>query len=67
MNGTRRTSEGERRVSRLLLVGLIFAPILFVWFLLGRGYANSTRTIGFLWAAALPAMSVIHSAGFYTT
>lgn len=63
----RRASEGQRRVSRLLMMGLIFAPILFVWFLLGRGYANSTRAIGFLWAATLPAMSVIHSAGFYTT
>jgi K+ transporter len=61
-----RNANGQRRVGRLLMVGLIFAPILFVWFLLGRGYPNSTRAISLLWAAAIPVMGLIHSWGFYT-
>jgi hypothetical protein len=67
MDSESQNADGRRRVGRLLMVGLIFAPILFVWFLLGRGYANSTRAVGFLWAAAIPAMGFIHSWGFYTT
>lgn len=42
-----------RRISMPLMVGLIAAPSFFVWFMLRRGYARSTRTAAFTYAAIL--------------
>ncbi|MES2045621.1 MAG: hypothetical protein V4475_17240 [Pseudomonadota bacterium] len=42
-----------RRISLPLMVGLIAAPSFFVWFTLRRGYARSTRTTAFTYAAIL--------------
>ncbi|ECD3888791.1 hypothetical protein E0V98_24395 [Salmonella enterica subsp. enterica serovar Poona] len=35
--------QGDRQVSRLLWVGIILLPIIFVWFLFRKGYPISTR------------------------
>jgi hypothetical protein len=42
-----------RRLSMPLLVGLLTVPALFVWFMLRRGYARSTRVAAFSYAAVL--------------
>lgn len=38
-----------RKVSLLLIIGIIFLPIIFVWFLLRKGYSTTARVIGFGW------------------
>lgn len=38
-----------RTVSSGLLVGVIFLPIVFTWFLLRKGYSVTTMVIGLLW------------------
>ncbi|MDB5675437.1 MAG: hypothetical protein JWM65_2419 [Sphingomonas bacterium] len=42
-----------RRISLPLMTGLIAAPSFFVWLMLRRGYARSTRTAAFTYAAIL--------------
>ena len=39
-----------RRISLILMVAVLSAPMLFWWFLLGRGYAGSTRTAALVYA-----------------
>ena len=39
-----------KKVSGLLLIGIIFLPLVFVWWLLGERYTMKARVIGFLWA-----------------
>jgi hypothetical protein len=40
-----------REVSAVLALGLLFAPILFVWMLLGRGYSKGIRIGAGIYAA----------------
>lgn len=42
-------SPNRRRVSNRLIVGVVLLPIIFVWFLLGKGYSTKARIFGFLW------------------
>lgn len=41
--------NNDRQVSRLLWLGIILIPIVFVWFLFRRGYPTSTRVWGVLY------------------
>lgn len=43
----------SREVSLLLILGILFVPYIFVWFLLKSGYSNQARLIGFGWLAFL--------------
>ena len=52
-----------RRISLPLMVGLIAAPSFFIWFMLRRGYARSTRTTTFTYAAILFGFGLIGRAG----
>ena len=50
------TESGEtypketRRIGFPLMIGLFILPIIFWWFLLRRGYANSTRVAALVYA-----------------
>lgn len=50
---------GYRKLSMPLLVGLLTVPLLFIWFMLRRGYARSTRVAAFTYAAVLFGFSLI--------
>lgn len=39
----------RRRVSLALALGILFCPLVFVWFTLRQGYQTLDRVIGFLW------------------
>ena len=39
----------ERKVSILLIVGIVLIPIVFAWFLLRKGYSSTAKLIGFGW------------------
>jgi len=52
-----------RRLSGLLILGLLVAPPAFVWLLLRRGYATSTRVAGFIYAAVMLALGLYHTYG----
>jgi len=43
--------EQSRGVSGPLMLGIIVIPIVFVWFLLRRGYATQTRIAAFVYTA----------------
>lgn len=48
----------ERKVSPPLLIGILFVPGIFVWFLLRRGHSPLSRTLGFGWATLLLLLSL---------
>lgn len=50
----------ERRVSTLFLIGIVFMPYIFVWFLLRKGYSQTARILGFGWLVAI--VAIIHNA-----
>ena len=59
MSETSRAADEPRRISALLMLGLIvFSPV-FVWFLLRRGYARSTRIAAFSYAAVMLSWGVL--------
>lgn len=39
----------RRRISNRLIIGVVLLPIVFAWFLLGKGYSVKARIFGFLW------------------
>lgn len=43
------TAPVRRRVSFLLGLGILFVPMIFVWFLLREGHSKRARIIGFTW------------------
>jgi hypothetical protein len=49
----------SRHVNPFLMLGMIVAPLLFVWFLLLPGYPRSTREAGFIAAFFMPVMWVL--------
>jgi hypothetical protein len=51
--GGKAENIAPRRISMPLMVGLIAAPAIFIWFMLRRGYARSTRTAAFTYAGIL--------------
>jgi hypothetical protein len=40
-----------RRLSAILLLGILILPVIFFWFLLQRGYSSTLRRAGFLYMA----------------
>ena len=50
-----------RHLSLLLLLGLLVAPGVFVWFLLRRGYANSTRVAAFVYTGVMLAFGIFRA------
>ena len=51
------TADESRRIGLPLMIGLIVLPLIFVWFLLRPGYANSTRVAAFAYALLGPLMT----------
>jgi hypothetical protein len=45
------TGNGVRKVGIGLIIGIIFLPFIFVWFLLRNGYSKMARIISFAWLA----------------
>ncbi|WP_027705046.1 OB-fold protein [Zymobacter palmae] len=44
-------TTSSRKVSIGLIIGIIFLPMIFVWFLLRKGYSTFSRVAGFIWLA----------------
>jgi hypothetical protein len=44
-------SGQPREASLPLLIGIVAVPVVFVWFLLGKGYGRAVRAVGFGWMA----------------
>lgn len=42
-----------RTLSPLILLAILYAPLLFVWLLLSKGYSKSLRQAGFIYAFAI--------------
>ena len=42
-------AAGEKRVGLLFGILIFFAPVVFAWFLLQRGYSTLARIVGFAW------------------
>lgn len=49
MSATATDVKASRKVEFLLFIGILFVPIVFVWFLLRKGYSGLTRIVGFSW------------------
>jgi hypothetical protein len=47
-----------RRMSALLLAGMLLLPTVSVWFFLRRGYASSLRRIAFIYGGTLFAIGL---------
>lgn len=39
----------KRKIGCLLLLGIVFLPFIFVWFLLKPGYSKASKIVGFIW------------------
>jgi hypothetical protein len=50
--------QGQRHVSPLLAAAIFAVPVIFVWLLLRKGYALSTRRAAFLYTGATIAVGV---------
>ena len=55
--------DEPRRLTGPLLLGLLNAPPVFVWLLLRRGYAPSTRVVGFTYATVMLLLGLFRSYG----
>lgn len=53
----------QRKVGALLALGILFAPFIFAWFLLRRGYSMRARFVGFAWLVALTAIMLSFPGG----
>jgi hypothetical protein len=49
----------HRRVPGWLMVGIILMPLVFAWFLLGKGYSTSVRAAAFIYALLGPLLVVL--------
>lgn len=47
------TPKSSRKVSRALFVGVLLMPVIFVWFLMRRGYSTKAQAIGVAWLGAI--------------
>ena len=54
---------GTRQLSAPLLLGMLTAPTLFVWFFLRRGYASSLRRVAFSYTGILFAIGLLGRLG----
>ena len=58
------TADGaQRRIGVALMIGLIAMPLVFGWFLLRPGYANSTRIVVLVYAMAGVAFAFLGGLG----
>lgn len=57
------TSAPSRVVGGPLMLGLIAAPLVFVWFLLRPGYSSSLRKIAFAYAFFAPLVALVAGIG----
>ena len=53
--------QDQRHVSPLLATAIFALPAIFVWLLLRRGHASSTRRAAFLYAGLITAIGVLGS------
>lgn len=51
MNNDNSTYAEPKKVSTGLIIGIVFLPYIFVWFLLKEGYSKKPRIISFIWLA----------------
>lgn len=51
MNSQNSAAESTRKISVPLLIGIIFLPFIFSWFLLREGYSTVARVVALGWAA----------------
>ena len=50
MQNVTNVERSRRKVSSLPALGILFAPGIFVWFLLREGHSVLSRVIGYVWA-----------------
>ena len=56
-------SQSEpRRLSGLLMLGILAVPVVFSWFTLRKGYSHTLRLGVFLYAAFAFAVGIVHVA-----
>ena len=55
--------DEPRRLTPLLLLGILVLPVIFVWFLLRRGYSNTLRGGAFAYMAVTLALGVVQAFG----
>ena len=55
---------GPRPLSVPLFLGILIAPVVFVWFLLRRGYSNTLRAAGFTFMAFNLLIGLAHAFSF---
>ena len=48
-----------RRVSPVLMAGIIMLPAIFAWLLLRKGYGRNTRIAAFAYAAVMTSMGIL--------
>ncbi|MDB5471498.1 MAG: hypothetical protein JWR84_3058 [Caulobacter sp.] len=49
----------HRRIPGWLMVGIVLAPLIFTWFLLGKGYSTSVRLAAFGYMLLVPLLVVL--------
>ena len=49
----------ERRLSGPLLIGMLVAPVVFVWLFLRAGYSPSLRRAAFIYTGVITAVAVL--------
>ena len=54
-----RETAPMRHLSAPLLLGILFLPVVFFWFLLRRGYSNALRAGAFLYLGLGVAMGLV--------
>lgn len=59
-------AASRRRLSGMLLLGLIVMPLIFVWFLLRKGYSTPLRLGAFAYAAMCLGFGVLQVLGSRT-
>lgn len=67
MDAPAQVTVGRRLWNALFLLGLLLAPILLVWILIGRDYPRWTKAFFIYWALMqlLFVFSYLHSRGLY--
>jgi hypothetical protein len=56
------TSSSHRKISVLLIIGILVCPAIFAWFTLRKGYSQRARTISFVYMVMYVIGNSSHSA-----
>lgn len=56
-------SSATRKVGAALGIGIFILPWIFAWFLLRRGYSNTSRLIAFAWMLAIIIFAIVGRGG----